>query len=120
MRRMRSDTRCRRRRAVGEGAAVARELGGGDHGRASSSASARHRERARAQRKGRGSEGESPWCSITSSDARGTWQRARAHGVHVHNTRRSLRQNSEQVAGDDEGGVGSRLRPSRVRIGHWA
>jgi len=32
MRRMRSDARCRRRRAVSEGAAVARELGGGGHG----------------------------------------------------------------------------------------
>ena len=32
MRRMRSDTRCRRRRAVGEGAAVAWELGDGGHG----------------------------------------------------------------------------------------
>ena len=32
MRRMRSDARCRRRRAVSEGAVVARELGGGGHG----------------------------------------------------------------------------------------
>jgi len=32
MRRMRSDARCRRRRAVSEGKAVARELGGGGHG----------------------------------------------------------------------------------------
>ena len=32
MRRMRSDARCRRRRAVSEGAAVAQELGGGGHG----------------------------------------------------------------------------------------
>ena len=99
---------------------VARELGSGGHGGASSGASARHRERARAQRKGRGSEGESLWCSITSSEAWGTRQRARAHGGHIHNTCRSLRQNSEQVAGDGEGEVGSRLRPSRVRIGHWA
>ena len=32
MRRMRSDARCRRRRAVSEGAAVAWEFGGGGHG----------------------------------------------------------------------------------------
>ena len=74
---------------------VARELGSGGHGGASSGANARHRERARAQRKGRGSEGESLWCSATSSEAWGMQHRAGVHGSHVHNMRRPLRQNSE-------------------------
>ena len=53
MQRMRSDTRCRHRRAVGEGAAVARELDGGVHG---GSALVRP-ERERESEKERGSSG---------------------------------------------------------------
>jgi hypothetical protein len=45
MRRMRSDARCRRRRAVSEGAVVARELGGGGHGGSALVRPERERER---------------------------------------------------------------------------
>ena len=80
MRRMRSDTRCRHRRAVGEGAVVARELDGGGHG-----GRALVCVRAKEERQGGRERGREAWrhpgARSWSSRARGdAWHGGRTRG----------------------------------------
>ena len=77
----RSDTQCRRRRAVGEGAAAAQKLGGGGHGGEKSRGSKRRRtatlEALKCDQEGRRSH-----TAAFSTPARSrTWPRARLEDV---------------------------------------
>jgi len=72
MRWMRSDARCRRRRAVSEGAAVARELGGGGHGGSTLVRPEREREREREGTERDGAALALDYGGVGCSAARGT------------------------------------------------